>query len=63
MKLTGYFEHYKCGCVSGIVKHKKDLLGYCGQHGMDRSMIYPVSETKAATTERNKKEAGNERAN
>jgi len=54
MKITGYFEHYKCGCVSKTVKYKKDLLGYCGVHGADLKMIYPVVKTIAATTQRNK---------
>ena len=37
----GWFEHYQCGCVSEVVNHKKDLFGYCPQHGMDRKQIYP----------------------
>jgi hypothetical protein len=30
---VGWFEEYRCGCVSGVVKRKKDLIGYCGTHG------------------------------
>lgn len=39
---SGWFEEYRCGCVSEIVKTTKDLLGYCGKHGDDRRRIYPV---------------------
>jgi hypothetical protein len=41
-ELVGYFEEYKCGCVSETVKNRKDLLGYCGKHGEDKRKIYPV---------------------
>ena len=37
-----YFEDYKCGCVSCIVKSKRELLGYCGVHGDDRREVWPV---------------------
>jgi hypothetical protein len=39
----GWFEDYTCGCVSDIVRFKKDLLGYCGQHGTDRRQIRHVN--------------------
>jgi hypothetical protein len=35
-----YFEEYKCGCVSGWERRKRDLLGYCKYHGADRIHIY-----------------------
>jgi len=41
MKPIGWFEEYACGCVSEIVKYKKDLIGYCPDHGDDRRNIYP----------------------
>ena len=31
----GWFEAYRCGCVSEIVARKKDLIGYCGKHGAE----------------------------
>lgn len=46
IKLIGWFEEYSCGCVSDIVKRKKDLIGYCGIHGNDRRRIYPVLSDK-----------------
>lgn len=47
MKCVGWWEEYKCGCVSETVKHKKDLLGYCKFHGDDRRRIYPELVKKA----------------
>ena len=41
-----YFEEYKCGCVSKIVRTKKDLVGYCGKHGDDMRNVYPVFTRK-----------------
>jgi hypothetical protein len=36
-----FFEEYRnCGCVSGLAKSKKDLLGYCKNHGSERTRIY-----------------------
>ncbi len=35
-KSRGWWEEYRCGCVSGTVKRKKDLPGYCPKHGEDR---------------------------
>ena len=43
-KRVGWFEHYKCGCVSKTSKFKKDLLGYCGKHGHDPMEVLPVYE-------------------
>lgn len=40
-KVVGWWEEYKCGCVSETVKFKKDLCGYCGRHGNGRRYIYP----------------------
>ena len=36
MKALGWFEHYRCGCVSETFKRKRDLRGYCAIHGADR---------------------------
>lgn len=36
----GWWEEYKCGCVSETVPRKKDLLGYCKHHGDDRRAIH-----------------------
>ena len=43
-KRIGWWEEYRCGCVSETVKHKKDLTGYCKHHGDDRRRIYPEYE-------------------
>ncbi len=34
-----FWEEYGCGCVS-LQSSKKDLPGYCPQHGVDRRHIY-----------------------
>lgn len=52
-KRIGWFEEYRCGCVSETATTKKDLLGYCGKHGDDRRQIFPVfakSKTKEQPT-------------
>lgn len=41
MRLVGYWEEYRCGCVSETVRRKKDLLGYCNQHGDERRHVHP----------------------
>lgn len=38
----GWFEEYRCGCVSEVVKRKRDLLGYCGKHGEDRRHVHRI---------------------
>lgn len=38
----GWFEEYECGCVSEIVRLKRDLLGYCGQHGGSRRHVHRI---------------------
>ena len=40
--LDGWFEEYRCGCVSEIVRFKKELVGYCGTHGDNRRAIFPT---------------------
>ena len=53
MKRIGWFEEYRCGCVSETAMTRKDLLGYCGKHGDDRRQIFPVfanSELKKPPT-------------
>lgn len=40
-KIVGWWEDYKCGCVSEVVRRKRDLLGYCGKHGADRRYCFP----------------------
>lgn len=44
LEVKGYFEDYRCGCVSKTVKRKKDLLGYCATHGDDRRHVWPDVE-------------------
>ena len=34
-----YWEEYGCGCQSKQ-SSKRDLAGYCGQHGMSTRAIY-----------------------
>jgi len=41
-----WWEVYSCGCVSGTLTRKRDLLGYCGQHGSDRSELWQGKERK-----------------
>jgi len=33
IRVVGWWEEYRCGCVSRTVPHKKDLPGYCPRHG------------------------------
>jgi hypothetical protein len=52
---VGWFEEYRCGCVSDVVKRKKELLGYCGQHGDNwrgrfKSAIGVAVQTERAET-------------
>jgi len=52
-KSKGWFEEYRCGCVSEIVRRKKDLLGYCEHHGDKRRGVFrKFSESAAIQTER-----------
>ncbi len=44
VRVRGYFEEYACGCVSQIVRYKKDLVGYCAKHGSDRRKVWPDVE-------------------
>lgn len=39
-KRVQWSESYRCGCVSDKVDRKKDLVGYCGQHGEDRNGVF-----------------------
>lgn len=39
-KLKGYYEFYRCGCVSETVPTKRELLGYCPTHGEDAKEVY-----------------------
>jgi hypothetical protein len=34
-----YIAHYRCGCIEEATR-KKDLVGYCGQHGHD--LLEPI---------------------
>lgn len=38
----GYFEEYSCGCVSEVVRRKRDLVGYCGKHGNNKRHVHRV---------------------
>jgi hypothetical protein len=51
-KVQGYFEDYRCGCVSETARYKKDLLGYCSIHGEGRRQIWPDVEFDAPNRQR-----------
>ena len=36
MSRDWWWEEYPCGCVSDIVRLKRELVGYCPKHGGDR---------------------------
>lgn len=38
--MKGWFEEYRCGCISPTVLTKRELLGYCPQHGEDRRGVF-----------------------
>lgn len=40
VRLLGWWEEYRCGCVSETERYKKDLLGYCSKHGENRRYAY-----------------------
>lgn len=41
-----WIEQYQpCGCSSDAPR-KKDLLGYCAQHGSERKIIYKIDRQK-----------------
>lgn len=42
--ILGWFEEYRCGCVSEITRFKKDLLGYCSRHGENRRLAWPETQ-------------------
>lgn len=48
IKIRGWTEEYKCGCISGEVVLKRDLPGYCKYHGNDRRHAHPVLDDQAA---------------
>lgn len=35
-----WFEEYRCGCISPVVRSEKKLLGYCPVHGASRKNLY-----------------------
>lgn len=41
LRPSGWWEEYRCGCVSELVPRKRDLLGYCGTHGDDPTRRSP----------------------
>ena len=43
-KVKGWWEEYRCGCVSETAVRKKDLVGYCGKHGENRRQVFPELE-------------------
>jgi len=51
-RISGWWEEYRCGCVSETVRSEKDLFGYCPQHGEDRRHVYPELKTTATKGER-----------
>lgn len=38
---VGWWEDYRCGCVSPTSKAKRDLPGYCPKHGDCRREVWP----------------------
>lgn len=48
----GWFEEYECGCVSETVRTRKELAGYCGQHGGDRKGVFREAPGVAVQVER-----------
>lgn len=52
--IIGWWEEYRCGCVSETVKHKKDLCGYCPKHGENARHIYPEMKAHPAPTKEEK---------
>jgi hypothetical protein len=40
MQAVGWWEEYKCGCVSETVRYKRQLTGYCAKHGDGRRYAY-----------------------
>ena len=38
---VGWWEDYRCGCVSPTSKVKRDLPGYCPKHGDCRRQVWP----------------------
>lgn len=40
-RAKGWWEEYKCGCLSDVVARKADLLGYCPVHGYDARRVWP----------------------
>lgn len=49
---TGWFEEYRCGCISETVDRKKDLLGYCEKHGDNRVGVFRTFPRGIVQTER-----------
>jgi hypothetical protein len=43
--IRGWFEDYYCGCVSAVVLHRRDLVGYCGRHGSSRRQVFRIHPT------------------
>lgn len=50
--VEGWFEEYRCGCVSETVRVKKDLPGYCGKHGDNRRGVFQTKNGVTVQTER-----------
>jgi hypothetical protein len=49
--VDGWWEEYRCGCISETAKRKRDLLGYCPQHGADsRGAQKSIEWVRAAPT-------------
>jgi hypothetical protein len=53
---SGWFEEYRCGCVSGNVVRRRDLLGYCPTHGEDRRGVFRAGGGITVQVERRKPE-------
>ncbi len=46
----GWYEEYRCGCVSDTVRRKRELLGYCGKHGDERTARSPHRDLSTRET-------------
>ncbi len=50
----GWFEEYRCGCISDVTRVRRDLPGYCPKHGDNRRGMFRDTKIGAMQTERTK---------
>lgn len=48
---VGWYEEYRCGCVSATERRRKDLVGYCPKHGDSRRHVHRDIEFRPRATE------------